>query len=207
MRREVFLVAVVLHREVFCYNRDRYGYRFIIDALATINLFITMDVKPMKLFTAFPHAQLKRAKLLTTTVMLLLLTACSSTDVRLNLSASADLNSNIHSEPIPVMVKVYQLSSVSAFRNASFDQLWQADELILGTDLVDKQVFSVQPNTKLNYEFVQVDDAEYIAMFVMFRNADQDRWRWLHKLDGGLVSFDTEFDIRLMNNKIYYSDN
>jgi type VI secretion system protein VasD len=166
-----------------------------------------MDVKPMKLFTAFLYAQLKSAKLLTTTVMLLLLTACSSTDVRLNLSASADLNSNIHSEPFPVMVKVYQLSSVSAFRNASFDQLWQADELILGKDLVDKQVFNVQPNAKLNYEFVQVDGAEYIAMFVMFRNAEQDRWRWLHKLDGGLVSFDTEFDIRLMNNKIYYMDN
>ncbi|WP_240532400.1 type VI secretion system lipoprotein TssJ [Moritella marina] len=161
----------------------------------------------MKLFTAFLCIQLKRVKLLMTPLMLLLLTACSSTDIRLNLAASADLNSNKHSESLPVMVRVYQLSAVGGFRSASFDQLWQADELILGTDLVDKQVFSVQPNARVNYEFVQADDAEYIALFVMFRNAEQDRWRWLHKLDGGLVSFDTEFDIRLMNNKIYYSDN
>lgn len=149
----------------------------------------------------------KWLKLLVTSAALLLLSACSSTDVRLNLSASADLNSNKYNESLPVMVRIYQLSAVSAFRNASFDQLWQADELVLGADLVDKQVFSVKPNAKLDYELVQVDDAEYIAMFVMFRNAEQDSWRWLHKLDGGVLSFDTEFDIRLMNNKIYYADN
>jgi len=161
----------------------------------------------MKLFSAFLYAQFERVKLLTISAVLLLITACSSTDVRLNLAASANLNSNKYNEPLPVMIRVYQLSAVNAFRNASFDQLWQADELILGTDLVDKQVFSVKPNAQLNYELVQVDGAKYIAMFVMFRNAEKNTWRWLHKLDGGLVSFDTEFDIRLMNNKIYYSDN
>jgi len=161
----------------------------------------------MKLFSAFFYAQFERVKLLTISAVLLLITACSSTDVRLNLAASANLNSNKYNEPLPVMIRVYQLSAVNAFRNASFDQLWLADELILGTDLVDKQVFSVKPNAQLNYELVQVDGAKYIAMFVMFRNAEKNTWRWLHKLDGGLVSFDTEFDIRLMNNKIYYSDN
>ena len=161
----------------------------------------------MILFTPFLCAMLKRAKVLTTTVTLLLLTACSSTDVRLNLSASADLNSNNHNEALPVIVRVYQLTDVKTFRNASFDQLWKADELILGSDLVDKTELTVKPNAKLDYEFVQADGAKYIAMFAMFRNVEESSWRWLHKLNSGTLSFDTEFDIQLLNNKIYYLDN
>ncbi|WP_232286536.1 type VI secretion system lipoprotein TssJ [Moritella sp. PE36] len=161
----------------------------------------------MILFTPFLCAMLKRAKVLTTTVTLLLLTACSSTDVRLNLSASADLNSNNHNEALPVIVRVYQLADVKTFRNASFDQLWKADELILGSDLVDKTELTVKPNAKLDYEFVQADGANYIALFAMFRNVEASNWRWLHKLNSGALSFDTEFDIQLLNNKIYYLDN
>jgi len=137
----------------------------------------------------------------------LLLSGCSSTDVRLNLSASSDLNSNNHNEPLPVIVRVYQLSDVKSFRNATFDQLWKADELILGSALVDKQELTIKPDAKLDYEFVQADGAEYIAMFALFRNVEKNRWRWLHKLDGGALSLDTEFNIQLMNNKIYYLDN
>ncbi|NQZ92768.1 MAG: type VI secretion system lipoprotein TssJ [Moritella sp.] len=139
--------------------------------------------------------------------ILLSLTACSSTDVRLNLSASADLNSNNNNEALPVIVRVYQLADVKTFRNASFDQLWKADELILGSDLVDKTELTVKPNAKLDYEFVQADGANYIALFAMFRNVEANNWRWLHKLNSGTLSFDTEFDIQLLNNKIYYLDN
>ncbi len=149
---------------------------------------------------------LKRAKALPSVLILLLLSACSSTDVRLNLSASADLNSNNYSEPLPVIVRVYQLSDVKAFRNASFDQLWKADELVLGSALINKKELTVKPNAKLDYEFVQADGAEYIAMFAMFRHVEKENWRWLYKLNGGTLSFDSEFNIKLMNNKIYYLD-
>jgi len=160
----------------------------------------------MIIFPTFFCACLKRAKALTSLLVLLLLSACSSTDVRLNLSASADLNSNNTSEPLPVIVRVYQLSDVTTFRNASFDQLWKADELVLGSALVNKKELTVKPNAKLDYEFVQADGAEYIAMFAMFRNIEKENWRWLHKLNDGALSFDTEFNIKLMQNKIYYLD-
>ena len=149
----------------------------------------------------------KWRKVLIGYVGLLLLSGCSSTDVRLNLSASADLNANNHNESLPVIVRVYQLADVKTFRNATFDQLWKADELILGSDLVAKKELTVKPSAKLDYEFVQVDGAQYIAMFAMFRNRDDRSWRWLHKLDAGTLSFDPEFDVQLLNNKIYYLDN
>ncbi|QUM82093.1 type VI secretion system lipoprotein TssJ [Moritella sp. 5] len=91
------------------------------------------------MLTAFLCEQFERVKLFIISVVLLFITACSNTYVRLNLAASADLNSNKYNEPLPVMIRVYQVSAVNAFRNVSFDQLWQADELILGTGLVDKQ--------------------------------------------------------------------
>ena len=161
----------------------------------------------MIILPSFFYSLFKRVKALISVFILLSLTACSSTDVRLNLSASADLNSNNHNEALPVIVRVYQLADVKTFRNASFDQLWKADELILGSDLVDKTELTVKPNAKLDYEFVQADGANYIALFAMFRNVEASNWRWLHKLNSGTLSFDTEFDIQLLNNKIYYLDN
>lgn len=164
-------------------------------------------LKRMIIFSSLFNAMLKPVKILIVMLTMLVLSACSSTDVRVNLSASADLNSNNYNESLPVIVRVYQLSDVKQFRNATFDQLWKADELLLGSDLIDKQELTIKPNAKLDYEFVQADGAEYIAIFAMFRKAEKNSWRWLHKLDGGAVSFDTEFDIKLMNNKIYYLDN
>ena len=161
----------------------------------------------MIILPSFFYSLFKRVTTLISVFILLSLTACSSTDVRLNLSASADLNSNNHNEALPVIVRVYQLADVKTFRNASFDQLWKADELILGSDLVDKTELTVKPNAKLDYEFVQADGANYIALFAMFRNVEANNWRWLHKLNSGTLSFDTEFDIQLLNNKIYYLDN
>ncbi|WP_255554904.1 type VI secretion system lipoprotein TssJ [Moritella sp. 24] len=160
----------------------------------------------MILFTSFSCAAIKHVKLLASMLTLLLLTACSSTDVRLNLSASADLNTNSYNEPLPVIVRVYQLSDVKTFRNATFDQLWKADELVLGSALINKKELTVKPNAKLDYEFIQADGAEYIAMFAMFRNVKKNNWRWLHKLDSGALSLDTEFDIQLINNKIYHAE-
>ena len=164
-------------------------------------------LKHMIILPSFFYLLSKRVKALTSVFILLSLTACSSTDVRLNLSASADLNANNHNEALPVIVRVYQLADVKTFRHASFDQLWKADELILGADLVDKTELTVKPNAKLDYEFVQADGAKYIALFVLFRNVEASNWRWLHKLNSGALSFDTEFDIQLLNNKIYYLDN
>nr|WP_293145110.1 type VI secretion system lipoprotein TssJ [Moritella sp.] len=161
----------------------------------------------MIILPSFFYSLFKRVTTLISVFILLSLTACSSTDVRLNLSASADLNSNNNNEALPVIVRVYQLADVKTFRNASFDQLWKADELILGSDLVDKTELTVKPNAKLDYEFVQADGANYIALFAMFRNVEANNWRWLHKLNSGTLSFDTEFDIQLLNNKIYYLDN
>jgi type VI secretion system protein VasD len=142
-------------------------------------------------------------KAIATAVLLVLLSACS-TDVRMNLSASADLNTNSFSEPLPVIVRIYQLADVDTFQSATFDQLWKADELVLGSNLLHKQELTIKPNAKLDYEFVQVDDARYVAIFALFREIDKNGLRWVHKLDSGLLSFDTEFDVKLVKNKILY---
>lgn len=135
-----------------------------------------------------------------------LLSACSSTDVRMTLSASADLNTNSFNEPLPVIVRIYQLSDVETFQLATFDQLWKADELILGANLLHKQELTIKPKANVEYEFVQIDNANYVAIFALFRNTDKDGWRWVHKLSSGTVTFDTEFDVKLVKNQILYLD-
>ncbi|MFT5880426.1 MAG: type VI secretion system protein VasD [Moritella sp.] len=162
--------------------------------------------KHMKTVTPSLRFSLQGMKATATAVLLVLLSACSSTDVRMNLSASADLNTNSFSEPLPVIVRIYQLADVDTFQSATFDQLWKADELVLGSNLLHKQELMIKPNAKLDYEFVQMDNASYVAIFALFREIDKNGWRWVHKLDSGSLSFDTEFDVKLVKNQILYME-
>lgn len=165
-----------------------------------------MTIKPCQIYSLQVNPSIL-SKWLKVTAMLFvagLLSACSSTDVRMKLSASADLNTNSFNEPLPVIVRIYQLSDVETFQSATFDQLWKADELILGSNLLHRQELTIKPQAKLEYEFVQVDKASYAAIFALFRNIDKDGWRWVHKLSSGTVTFDSEFDVRLVKNQILY---
>ena len=67
----------------------------------------------------------------------LVLTACGSstpdpTTVSMTISASASINPNSSSEPSPVVLRIYQLKSDSAFKAAEFSEMFYNDRKVLG---------------------------------------------------------------------------
>ena len=134
----------------------------------------------------------------------LLLSACSSRDINFNLSSSADLNRNSFNETLPMVVRVYQLTALETFKMATFEQLWQADELLLGGQLLAKHEVMLQPAGQADYQFSLHDDTEFVAVFAPFRRPDAEGWRWVHKVNNSVFALDSSFDLQLMNNKIYY---
>jgi type VI secretion system protein VasD len=135
---------------------------------------------------------------------LLLVTGCSNNDVHLGLVSSADLNRNSFNETLPIVVRVYQLTAVDAFNRASFEQLWQADERLLGEQLVGKHEVVLQPAVQRNYSLPLADGAKYVAVFALFRTPNDKGWRWVHKVSNDVFSRDSRFELQLINNKIYY---
>ena len=70
------------------------------------------------------------------------------TRVVLQFEAAGDINPNMTGRASPLVVRVYQLSSYSAFEKADFISLYEADAQALGKDLIDKQEIFLQPNEK-----------------------------------------------------------
>ena len=61
------------------------------------------------------------------------------------ITADSALNPDRNGKPAPVQVKIFRLRSVNAFSGADFFSLYEKDEQILATDLLSKDVFTLQP--------------------------------------------------------------
>ncbi len=110
--------------------------------------------------------------------LLLCLTAgCSSPQVRLNLSTTANLNLNEVNEPLPVMVNVYQLSDSKAFEEASFSDLWKKDLVSLGDSLLTKESLTTNPASQEQLVYPRHPQARFVGVMAIFRKPEKEAWR------------------------------
>ena len=112
----------------------------------------------------------------------LVLTACGSstpypTTVSMTISASASINPNSSSEPSPVVLRIYQLKSDSAFKAAEFSEMFYNDRKVLGGDLLGQKEFNVKPGGKLTYDDTVSPETRYIGIVAGFRDIDNATWR------------------------------
>ncbi|MCJ8295624.1 MAG: type VI secretion system lipoprotein TssJ [Colwellia sp.] len=116
------------------------------------------------------------------------LSACSSSseeedpiEVKLLLKASDNINPSQVSKRNPVVVNLYQLKSVDAFKSSQVLDLYEKDISILADDLVNKQILgSVLPQEKRAITLAIAPGTKYIAVFVQFSNYSQAKAKaWL----------------------------
>ena len=135
-------------------------------------------------------------------IICVLLSGCTTTSVRLNVVAANNLNLNALEEPLPVVIRIYQLTDAQRFRTATFEELWKSDKSILAGSLLTVEERIVNPSQQLNVEFEQADNARYIGVFALFRNRSQQQWRLIQSLDEGRIKLSTSLDILLTSNAI-----
>jgi type VI secretion system protein VasD len=138
--------------------------------------------------------------------ILLLLTACGSHQVNVDISSTANLNVNRYNEALPVVVRIYQLTDAQAFNNASFEDLWKKDALTLGSTLLTKEELTLQPSSKQTVSFERHEAAQYVGLFAMFRNRDDNQWRVVKKLSDSYFSFSTEMNVLVTSNTVEFAD-
>lgn len=145
---------------------------------------------------------MKLVKLITAVVVSLSLAACSSTQVKLDVSATDNLNLNQFDEALPVVLRVYQLSDIQSFKTATFQELWKSDKSILANSLITVEERTVNPSEKININFEQAEEAKYVAVFALFRDRSDESWRVYHELNTGTVQLSTSLDILLTSNAV-----
>ncbi len=102
-------------------------------------------------------------------------------ELKMVLKASDNINPSAVSKGNPVVVNLYQLKSVGAFKSAQVLDLFEKDISVLADDLIKKQTLgSVLPQEKRVESLAISQGTKYLAVFVQFSNYSQAKTKsWL----------------------------
>ncbi len=107
-----------------------------------------------------------------------LMSGCSSVStIEARLHADAALNPDINGRPSPLVVRLYELKSLSVFNTADFFNLFEQDVALLGDDLQMRDEFSFQPGEARSLERDLRIDTRYLGIVGAYRDIENARWR------------------------------
>jgi len=93
------------------------------------------------------------------------------------LNAEEDLNPDTEGNPLSVVVRIYQLDSLTAFNAASADELWHSSDDALGDSLLSEREVVVLPGEVALDSAAMAQRAAYVAVVAFFRQMPDQRWR------------------------------
>lgn len=100
-----------------------------------------------------------------------------TTGLRFIVDADELINPNSESQPSPVVLRVYELKSLSAFQQASFFELLDNDTALLGQDMVAKREIEIKPGERQGFDRATPVDTHYIGVIAGFRDIAKATWR------------------------------
>ncbi|WP_133131012.1 type VI secretion system lipoprotein TssJ [Legionella yabuuchiae] len=131
-------------------------------------------------------------RFLTLCVLSILLCSCASVmhpPIRMQVSATKQLNRDNAGQSLPVRIKIYQLSDPTLFREATFRQLWKQDVQVLGATLLEKKELTLNPGERESIKMIPKEQAEYLAVVGLFRHPEGQRWKSLKSLMGSVGTY------------------
>ncbi len=132
--------------------------------------------------------------------------ACGGPMVNIGLHSNESLNPDRKGDPLPVVIRVYQLNDKGAFQSATFNQIWKNDESILGKTLLSRNELILNPSSKGEVEVDRHTEAKYLAIVAIFRNPIERKWRALEDISAGWVAkkldLSESIDVSLVGNTL-----
>lgn len=115
---------------------------------------------------------------------LALLAGCSSlspfstlTKLDLILTASDEVNPDLHGRPSPVVVQLLELRHPVAFENADFFSLYSRAEQTLPKDWVNSEELELRPGEQLALKLSVEPHSRYIGVLAAYRDLPHVQWR------------------------------
>lgn len=114
-----------------------------------------------------------------------LLAACGSKppeppkpiEVNGRFEATANLNPSVSNRPSPLLVRVYELKSPTAFNRADFWALYQSDSATLAADMVAREETMLQPGEARAFKRTLDRDTRFIGVVAAYRELERSTWR------------------------------
>ncbi len=107
-----------------------------------------------------------------------LLSGCSSVStIEATMQADMRLNPDLNGRPSPLVVRLYELKSLSVFNNADFFNLFEQDVALLGDELQMRDEFAFQPGEIKTLQRDLRPDTRFLAIIGAYRDIENARWR------------------------------
>jgi type VI secretion system protein VasD len=109
-----------------------------------------------------------------------LLDACGSTSPPLlqgTIKVDQAANPNPKGVASPIIVRVYELRSPTAFNGADFFSLFDNESATLAGDLVGREEYALNPAETQPYRRQLQPDTKFIGVVAAFRDLEHSRWR------------------------------
>jgi type VI secretion system protein VasD len=138
------------------------------------------------------------------TLLAALVCACATPQVKMNLTSTANLNMNSARQPLPVVVRIYQLTDAKAFENATFDELWKNDLAALGNTLLRKDTLTLDPASRRQIHFDRDAQTRFVAVMAAFNHQNDNSWRVVKKIKGSFfgIKYSSRIDAILKDKVI-----
>lgn len=121
----------------------------------------------------------------------LLLVACSGQPhkppamLALEIEATADLNLGPGGQPLPVVLRIYDLERQGGFMGADLYALLDNEAALLGPDLIAREELMLRPSQRLRSARPLDPKAAYLGVLAAYRDIDRSRWRAVVPLRAG----------------------
>lgn len=118
--------------------------------------------------------------------VLLILTGCSSppkppiAQVSLNVQSNINLYSAAEmkeSEARPVVIRLYELTSLATFNSADFFSIFNEYKTALANELLNSEEFRLIPGQKQKFNRTLHLDTQYVGVVAAFRDLEHSQWR------------------------------
>lgn len=107
------------------------------------------------------------------------------TKVTGKVEASASINPSASQRPSPLMLRVYELKSPTAFNSADFMSLYQRDQAELAADLVAREEMTLAPGDSKPWAKMLSPDTKFIGVVAAYRDLEHARWRAIAPVEPG----------------------
>lgn len=121
--------------------------------------------------------------------LMLAVSACNRSTVctrpepaNLWVEGSSNLNPDSAGDPLPTLVRVYQLSNLGELEQASFEQMMRTPERVLGNTLLATEDVTVYPGRSTFRSFERDPGANYVVGVAVVRQPRGDQWRAVLKM-------------------------
>lgn len=97
--------------------------------------------------------------------------------IALTIEATPRLNPDAEGRALPTELRVYQLRDAGALDTASFEDVWQSAETVLGESLVSTESLTIYPGERLERALRPARDTAAIVAVVIVRQPAGRTWR------------------------------